>query len=185
MSLKPLFVSAATIKKYGVIENNVDDKLIGQTVLMIQDVQLQQILGSDLYNEIADQIDSNTVTALNLTLLVDYIRDFIINQTAADGTFIFNYRYSNKGVVTQNSESQQPVSQRELELLEQKYGRLADFYAKRLSKYLLEKATDYPLFMNGNSEYQDLQSGISTYNTGIYLGNARRKGKNWKRYPYF
>ena len=30
MALKPLFVSASTIKKYGVLENNVDDKLISQ-----------------------------------------------------------------------------------------------------------------------------------------------------------
>ena len=61
MSLKPLFVSTATIKKYGVIENNVDDKLIAQTVIMVQDLQLQQILGSDLYNEIADQINASTL----------------------------------------------------------------------------------------------------------------------------
>ena len=52
MSLTPLFVSAETIKKYGIIEDNVDVKLINSTTLMVQDIQLQQILGSSLYKEI-------------------------------------------------------------------------------------------------------------------------------------
>jgi len=184
MSLKPLFVSTATIKKYGVIENNVDDKLIAQTIIMVQDLQLQQILGSDLYNEIADQINASTLTTLNQTLLDDYIRDFIINATIADGAIIFNYRFSNKGVVTQNSDNQQPVSQRELELIEQKWGRMAEFYGKRLSGYLSEFNTSYPLWMSGNNNAQDIQSRELGYNTGIYLGRSRRKNNERKYWPY-
>jgi hypothetical protein len=184
MSLKPNFISAGTVKKYGVVENNVDDKLISQVIAMTQDLKLQQILGSDLYEEIAAQIDGGTLTALNTTLLVDYIRDFLINSVASEGVYIFSYRYSNKGIITQSGESQNPVSQRELELLEQRFARLADFYARKLSLYLLEKSTDYPLFMNGNTEYQDQQSSISKYGTGIFLGNARRKNQRKKRWPY-
>jgi hypothetical protein len=187
MSLKPLFVSTATIKKYGVIENNVDYKLIAQTIIMVQDLQLQQILGSDLYNEIADQINASTLTGLNQTLLDDYIRDFIINATIADGAIIFNYRFSNKGIVTQNSDNQQPVSQRELELIEQKWGRMAEFYGKRLSGYLMEFNTSYPLWMSGNNNAQDIQSRELGYNTGIYLGRSRRKTTNnneRKYWPY-
>jgi hypothetical protein len=186
MSLKPLFVSTATIKKYGVIENNVDDKLIAQTIIMVQDLQLQQILGSDLYNEIANQINASTLTGLNQTLLDEYIRDFIINATIADGAIIFNYRFSNKGVVTQNSDNQQPVSQRELELIEQKWGRIAEFYGKRLSGYLAENSNIYPLWMSGNNKLQDIQSRELGYSTGIYLGRSRRTTTNNERkyYPY-
>lgn len=184
MSLKPLFVSTATIKKYGVIENNVDDKLIAQTIIMVQDIQLQQILGSDLYNEIADQINASTLTSLNQTLLDDYIRDFIINATIADGAIIFNYRFSNKGVVTQNSDNQQPVSQRELELIEQKWGRMAEFYGKRLSGYLAENSNTYPLWMSGNNNLQDIQSRTLNYNSGFFLGTSRRKNNERKYYPY-
>ena len=78
-TIRPLFVSAATIKEYGVIEDNVDVKLINATTIMVQDIQLQQLLGTDLYNEISDQINNNTLTALNTTLLQDYIENFIIN----------------------------------------------------------------------------------------------------------
>jgi hypothetical protein len=184
MSLKPLFVSTATIKKYGVIENNVDDKLIAQTIIMVQDLQLQQILGSDLYNQIADQINASTLSVLNQTLLDEYIRDFIINATISDGAIIFNYRFSNKGVVTQSSDNQQPVSQRELELIEQKWGRMADFYAKRLSGYLEENGTDYPLWLNGNNKIQDVQGRRAMYQSGFYLGNKRRNNDERKYWPY-
>ena len=183
MALRPLFISTSTLKAYGVIENNVDDKLLSQTIMMVQDVQLQQILGTSLYFEICDQINDSTLTALNTTLLNDYIRDYIINATISEGAVIFNYRFSNKGVVTQSSETQQPVSQRELELIEAKWSRLADFYAKRLSGYLQENSNDYPLYMNGNTEAGQLQSGIPKYGTGFYLGTQRRKNtpKGW---PY-
>ena len=48
MALRPLFISTATLKAYGVIENNVDDKLLSQTIMMVQDVQLQQIYHVEL-----------------------------------------------------------------------------------------------------------------------------------------
>lgn len=184
MALKPLFVSASTIKKYGVLENNVDDKLISQTILMVQDIQLQQILGSDLYNEICTQINASSITAANLTLLNEYIRDFIINATIAEGAIVFNYRFSNKGVVTQNSENQNPVSQRELDLIEQKWGRMAEFYAKRLNGYLTENSFTYPLWASGNTKAQDVASQYPTYSTGFYLGNRRRDYEGRKLWPY-
>lgn len=184
MALKPLFVSSATIKKFGVLENNVDDKLISQTILMVQDIQLQQILGSDLYNEICTQINASTLSAANQTLLDDYIRDFIINATIMEGAVIFNYRFSNKGVVTQNSENQQPVTQRELELIEQKWGRMSEFYAKRLSGYLEENSSVYPLWASGNTKAQDVASQYPVYSTGFYLGSTRRNNEYRKLWPY-
>lgn len=184
MALKPLFVSSATIKKFGVLENNVDDKLISQTILMVQDIQLQQILGSDLYNEICTQINASTLSVANQTLLDEYIRDFIINATISEGAIVFNYRFSNKGVVTQNSENQQPVTQRELELIEQKWGRMAEFYAKRLSGYLTQNSASYPLWASGNTKAQDLASQYPTYSTGYYLGSTRRGNEYRKLWPY-
>jgi len=185
MAIKPLFISAATIKKYGIIENNVDDKLIAQTIMFVQDIQLQQVIGSDLYNEICDQINDSNLTALNTTLLNDYIADYLINAVAAEGAVTFNYRIANKGIVTQSSETQQPVSQREVELLQKTYQRRADFYSKRLFGYLQENNTDYPLWLNGNNEAQDLEARKPTYGTGFYLGTDRRKNNDYKKgWPY-
>ena len=184
MSLTPLFISAATIKTYGVIEDNVDVKLINSTIIMVQDIQLQQLLGTDLYNEIAGQINASNLSALNTTLLDDYITNFLMNAVIAEGVITFNYRFSNKAVITANSDNQQPVSQFELELIRAKWQNQSDFYAKRLTKYLCQESTAYPLYM-ANSDISDIQSKSARYSTGINLGNRRRnenrKNPNW---PY-
>jgi hypothetical protein len=186
MSLVPLFISAATIKTYGIIEGNVDDKLITQTIVMVQDMQLQQLLGTDLYKEIASQIDAGTLTALNTTLLDDYITNFLMNAVIADGIITFNYRIANKAVITANSDNQQPIGSQDLELIRAKWQSQADFYAKRLTKYLVQESTAYPLYLL-NQDISDIQARSAKYKSGFYLGTTRRGSQPYRQrvnYPY-
>lgn len=175
MSLTPLFVSAETIKKYGIIEDNVDVKLINSTTLMVQDIQLQQILGSSLYKEICTQINASTISANNTILLDDFIRNYLLNSVIAEGCITFLYRFSNKAVVTSNSENQFPITETQVNKIEERWRNQAKFYAKRLSEYLCENATIYPLYQNGNTNQSDIKPKTPRYGTSIYLGNARRK----------
>ena len=182
MSLTPLFISSATIKKYGVIEDNVDVKLIDSTIIMVQDIQLQQILGTDLYNEIAGQITNTTLTALNTTLLDDYIANFLMNAVIAEGCITFTYRFSNKAVMTASADNQQPVSRGELELIQAKWQSQADFYGKRLTNYLIQESTSYPLYLS-NNDSSDIQSRNKKYFSGFNLNRTRRneskRRPNW------
>ncbi len=188
--MTPLLVTASTIKTYGVLENNVDVKLINSTTLMIQDIQLQQILGTDLYNQICDQINASTVntydavSAANITLLNDYITNFLMNAVIAEGCLTFLYRFSNKGIITANSDNQFPITEAQLDRIIAKWQNQADFYAKRLSDYLDQESATYPLYYNGNSDSSDINPKIPKYNTGFYLGNKRRQNEYKKLWPY-
>lgn len=190
-ALTPLFVSAATIKEYGVLENNVDVKLINSTTIMIQDIQLQQILGTDLYNEICSQINTSTVntvdavSAANLVLLDDYIRNFLMNAVIAEGCLTFLYRFSNKGVITANSENQFPISEEQVDRIMAKWQNQADFYAKRLADFLRQESATYPLYYNGNTDSSDIHPKTPKYNSGFFLGNKRKNNFNYpKGWPY-
>ena len=182
--LTPLLVTAATIKEYGVLEDNVDVKLINTTTIMVQDIQLQQILGTDLYKEICNQVNAESVSALNTTLLNDYIRNFLMNAVIADGVLSFNYRFANKAIITANSDNQNPVGKEEIEMIRAKWQGQADFYAKRLTKYLVQESNSYPLYM-ANSDISDMHAKSAKYNSGIYLGNTRRGNQKTRlNYPY-
>lgn len=183
--MKSLFVTTSYIKNYGIVEGNLDDKLITSTIRMVQDINLQPILGSSLYNAISDQIANNTLTAANTTLLDDYIAPYMLWMVVAEGTVIFNYRYSNKAVNTMNSENQFPVTMKELELLQAKYSAKADFYGKRMSLFLEDNPTNYPLFRNNNTNLEDLEPKIVKYQSGFNLNGSRRKRSNQKpNWPY-
>lgn len=188
--MTPLLVTAAAIKEYGVLENNVDVKLINSTTIMVQDIQLQQILGTDLYNQICDQINSSTVntydqvSAANITLLDNYITNFLMNAVIAEGCLTFLYRFSNKGIITANSDNQSPISEAQVDRIIAKWQNQADFYAKRLSDFLDQESATYPLYYNGNSDSSDINPKTPKYNTGFYLGNKRRHHEQRKNWPY-
>lgn len=168
-----LLVSETAVKKYGIIDSNVDPKLIEATTIIVQDLQLQPILGTSLYNELLTQCP--TFTSLNITLMDDYIVPFLLNAIIADGCTTFLYRFSNKGPVTSNSENDFPISTDQVNIIEQKWQGRAEFYSKRLSLYLCEKSTDYPLYASGNTELQQLQPDTNTYHTGWALNHNRRR----------
>lgn len=188
--MTPLLVSASTIKTYGVLESNVDVKLINATTLMIQDIQLQQILGTDLYKEICDQINASTVntydavSAQNIILLDDYIMNFLCNANIAEGCLTYLYRFSNKGPVTQNSDNQFPISEAQVDRIMAKWQNQADFYAKRLADFLKQESATYTLYYNGNSDSSDIHPKTPKYNSGFFLGNQRRRNTYPKGWPY-
>ena len=57
-------------------------------------------------------------------------------------------------------------------------------YAKRLSGYLEENSSVYPLWASGNTKAQDLASQYPVYSTGFYLGSTRRNNEYRKLWPY-
>lgn len=176
--MRPLLISEAYIKKYGTIEDNVDPKLISSTTIMVQDQQLQQILGTDLYNEICTQVIANTLSSLNRTLLVDYIQDFLACAIMAEGCMIFLYRFSNKGPVTSNSENDFPISQEQVSVIENKWYKRSDFYSRRLKEFLLAHLNDYPLFIDGNTALDKMRPRSKGVHTGWVIGPSRRHISN-------
>lgn len=167
-----LLISEATIKKYCVIENNVDPKLIEATIVMVQDIQLQQVIGTALYNKLLT--DCPTFTGVYSTLMDNYIIPFLMNAVIADGCTTFLYRFSNKGPVTSNSENDSPISEAQVNRIEAKWRAQADFYGKRLSLYLDQNYSSFPELAT-NDEMQQLSPKTKRYATGINLSNPRKR----------
>ena len=182
--MKPLLISADKIKEFGVIEDNVDVKLINTTISLVQDMSLQQIIGTELYNEICDQVENDNLSVLNETLLVDYIHNYLMAMVIAEGSSTFLYRISNKAVVTSNSENQSPVNLDELNKVEGKWKHRAQFYSDRITKYLCENETLYPLYYNGNNKIDEINPTKTTKFGGLILRNDRREQNQRKIYPY-
>ena len=73
-----LFISEQFIKDNSVIDENVDMHYITTTIDKCQKKYFRQILGTALYNELTTQINAGSLTALNTTLLDDYIQDALM-----------------------------------------------------------------------------------------------------------
>lgn len=88
MSLNILLVSDTMIKERTVIHGNIDPKLIYPDIKVAQDMYIQPLLGSALYNKIQTLINTNTISdGANVnykTLLDNYIVDALIYYTRAN-----------------------------------------------------------------------------------------------------
>lgn len=164
-----LFISENKLKESSFINENVDDKLIRATIIQVQDMQIHPILGSALYSELKTQITGSSVTAANQTLLKDYIQPVIVWWVQADGTIPLTYKIMNKSVVKRNSENSTPADLDELFAISDNFKNKAEFYTKRLVKFLQANTDTYPLYFNPGNDVDTLHPYRQAYQTGMNL----------------
>ncbi len=143
-----LIVSPAFVKENTVLHYNVDDGYLKPLIDSIQNTFVRPILGSALFDEIQNQIKLNTVTALNETLIKEYLRDALKWEVCHKYTRIGTYKLNNKGAGTHSGDNFSSLSQQELVTAKSIFKDNADFYRKKLKLYLKANEDDYPLYKN-------------------------------------
>jgi hypothetical protein len=171
-----IFISEDYLKENTIINGNVDNKYLLSNLKMIEDVYVHPLLGSDLYDELKDQVTSANVTVPNRTLIEDYIQPTMIYYLLSELPYDMVYKWENKSIVKKNSDFSQPVELNEIEKIAQQKRKIADFYAERMTRFLCANDTVYPLYASGNSDTDDIKPIGSMYPySGIYLGGTTEK----------
>ena len=165
-----LTITERYLKDNSIINENSDLKILQPIILMVQDVYLHRILGTDLFNDIKAEIIAESVSADNQTLLDNYILPLMLWYTLSESTPAFKYRYMNKGVMVKTSENSSAADLEEIKWLMDKWKNTAEDYAQRCTKYLKAHTTTYPLFLS-NSDCDDIKPNKNNYTTSIYLGD--------------
>jgi hypothetical protein len=171
---KALFITEQDLIANSIINENVSYTQLRPTIVKVQEMRIQSIIGSDLYKEIANQIVSGTVTALNQTLLYDYLQPAIREWIYFELPHVLAFKYMNKGMVRRRSEESDAMSMEEIERLINKAKNDAEWYSERITRYLIEYRTDYPLFNNPSVKVDTIRPRRDNYNTGLNLSNPYR-----------
>lgn len=180
MSANILFISETTLKDRSLLQDNVDPKLIRPTIKQTQDMYIEPILGTGLYRELQEQIENGTVSVLNKKLLDLYITDCICWYVASEMVMSLGFKMTNKNVLRKSSENSNEASLSELFDLMSYYKNKAEWYAQRITDYLIEFIVDYPLYNNPGSGVDIIQPNGSSYSTGMYLGDTPKDYKNYE-----
>lgn len=162
-----LLISETTLKQYTVISDNVDASYIAPSIQKAQDMGLQPLIGSVLYNKLCNDVRNGSIASKYRTLLDNYIVPYLCNQVAVELQWALFAKIRNNGIVTSQDNQTQQMSIGDCEYLRKKYEYDADFYAHRLTDYLCANAANYP-------EYKKcVQGGIKAdadaYKTAIVL----------------
>lgn len=174
-----LFISEQYIKDTSYIDENVDIKLLRSNILETQDIRTLPKLGTALYEELKTQIDAGTTTSLNRTLLDTYISPALKYWVLHDGAYILQYKIMNKGIVTRTSENSETIQTGELDRLMGYFKDRAEFYDDRLTRYLLENDSSYPLYNNAGNGVDTVHPSYNSFTQGWFLGGGCDVPKNY------
>jgi hypothetical protein len=178
MSLKPLFISENNLKDNAFINENVSLIKLRPTIVMCQEMYIQQIIGSDLFKEISDQIINDDLTQTNEDLLKDYIQPALTWWVMAEAPMILAFRYDNMNVQRGISENAQIASMSELKDQMDFFRNKAEWYSERLTRFLITNESDFPAYASPSGDYDTILPNRSNYRTGLAL-----KGKCRTEWP--
>jgi hypothetical protein len=172
--MKEIFlISEQTLKSRTILNNNVDNSYIAPAIRVAQDMGLQPLIGSKLFNKLKDLVATGDIAKDENSdykkLLDEYITPFLENKVVADVQLSLVFKLRNQGVVSLTGENVYNPSLRDIQYLIQNYENKANFYGSRLSDYLKANNSKYPEYLKIDS-CADMPSNKGAYNTGIFLG---------------
>ena len=146
MSRNILFVSRNDIIRRSPLGGNVDPEKIIPFVKTAQDKYIWIILGSKLYFQIQDLIETQTV-ATNPAIqdLLDYyIKDTLVHYSIVEALPFMAYAMVNAGVLKDVNNNSVSPDKKDIDFLLQKELQTSQFYAERLVTHLIANVNLYP-----------------------------------------
>ena len=169
-----LLVTATYIKDYTFVDPNVDEKYIRIAIEEAQKIHIRNYIGSGLYDEIINQVSTSSVSALNTTLLDNYIIPALKWWTMVEAAPFLVYKVTNKDIVRKNSDNSSGIENTQLDQFMNLVTDKAQYHTQRLIDYLFENSDLYPLYDNPGSGFDTIYPSASPYDSGIWLNMPNR-----------
>ena len=147
-----LFVSPADVIKRTGINGNVDRDQMIQFIKIAQDIHIQNILGTNLFNKIASDINGDTLTGNYLTLFTSYIQDMVIHYSAIEILPYIHYKVANGGIYVKGAENGESVTKQDLDYLVQKERDIAEHYSRRFVDHMAYYSSLYPEYNTSSND---------------------------------
>lgn len=179
-----ILVSEERVKKYGGIDQNVRMELITNNILNAQDLYIQPIIGTLMYNHLKEAIKNNTLNNDEEVLLQDYISKALIYYSLYMLYPYIKYKIVDKGILNGSSEETTATNLDELRYLRQDALNTAEFFTKRLVEYLKDNPGIFTQYENPGVKGL-LPDKSSPYFSGLVT--TIRKGYKGKYYcdPFY
>lgn len=127
------------LSKNTLLSGNIDKDKLRQCILDAQSERLEVLLGEKLYEKICADYDADNLEDEYLILYTDYIKPFLIRQSALEYLKIGAFSVSNNGIFQPTSQNAQPISDAQLQVLKDEMSIKANAYADRMHRWLKQK----------------------------------------------
>lgn len=176
-----LFTSEKYIKDTSVIDENVDVKVIRDMIEVAQDLHILPLLGTGLYDELSTQINADTLTSDNTTLM-GYVVKALKWWVLYEGIDHFTFKITNKSLLKPTDENSVTASLQELQRIKADFRNKAELYSQRTTDFLRENHTTYPLFDNPGAGVDTIHPKRRNFTSGLWLGRGSNCVDNPNKY---
>jgi len=168
-------ISEAKLREFTDINDNLDTAFIKNAIREAQDIHLQRIIGTVLYEKLLSDIDASSLTGEYKTLVDSYIQDFLLYAAYYEALEAIYIRPRNNGLLNatggENSES---VDRSLFNVKRQSVENKMQYYAERLVNYIVEKQNDLPELNENNFLYEQYPDYGSQYRSPIVFRYQNR-----------
>ena len=173
MALKHgLFINTSIIKEQSPLSGSVDNKLITPQIHIAQIKYILPVIGTDLYNKLANDIVNGTeITGDYKTLLRTYIIPSLTQYTIAELLPVLRLRFVNNAITVMNSEQSTGASYEDIKPIISKYTDMGEFFRQRLIDYLCDNSTLFPEYSSNTGA--DLDPTTNNYYPGLNIDGGR------------
>jgi hypothetical protein len=183
MNYNVLLISELKLKSQAPIDPNVDSDELRYGVQQAQNIFLQETLGTNLFEQILNQVESNDIllpeNIYNKELLDNFIQPMLVAYSyyiILDNMFV---KLVNVGLQQFRSEQSNPIGIKEFQYLKDQARDRAQFLDNLMRRHLVFENWKYPLYTQVLNNGQLLPEFGSAFRTSVTLPTSTR----W-RYGY-
>lgn len=174
------YLSVNTLKENSTLDKNIEDKVLQRSIIDAQDIDIQNILGTDLYESINTKIKTSSLTGNYKTLMDNYIQPCLLKFTIFRALLHVWIKLRNSSAVNIENDEMKSVEEAKFNRLRREASDDAEYYSNRLKDYLYYNSTLYPEY-NTNTDDDVDPSTTNSYFCGIQLdGNDKCYGWKYK-----
>tara|TARA_R100001460_G_scaffold26850_4_gene54407 strand:- start:1882 stop:2388 length:507 start_codon:yes stop_codon:yes gene_type:complete len=141
-----LFINRTDLIRNSIMDGNVDTDKFIQFIKIAQEIDVQQIIGTKMYDGLTAAIPNIDLPANARwkTVLDDYIAPMLIWYAQSNYMPFAAYQIKNGGVFKHTSENSQSVDKNEIDFLVEKARTNAEWYSRRFIDFMSFNQTTYP-----------------------------------------
>ena len=159
-------VSVDDLKKLGLIHGNVDTKMLARCIKIAQDMNIQTITGTPLFDALLTRVENDNWDTNYNTLMQDYIIPALVGWVDYHACDYINVKITNKNVGRGQDDQRTANTDAQNTDFKQKILKIAQFYSDRLIGYLKDNDDIYPEYIEVSNNFKDVdkqrkESGLS------------------------
>ena len=149
-----LFINRTDLVRNSIMDGNISTEKFIQFVKLSQEIDVQQIMGTDLYNGLSAAMPNidDAANARWKTILNDYIVPMLIWYAQSNYYPFAAYQVKQGGVFKHTSENSISVDKNEVDFLVEKARTNAEWYSRRFIDFMSFNQATYPEYTSNTND---------------------------------